>query len=68
MTRVAERLASLKKADQRLRSRHGALASLQQRIETEGISSDDHSLYNDLLEWRAIQHELAELVKLAKEQ
>jgi hypothetical protein len=64
MAEATDRFVSLKQAGQRLRSQYGSLESLQQRIETEGISPDDHSMYTDLLEWRAIQHEMAELVKL----
>jgi hypothetical protein len=31
-------------------------------IQTDGVSPDDHALYTELLEWRAINHELTELL------
>ena len=34
------------------------------RVQIEGVSPDDHTLYTDLLEWRAINHELAELLHI----
>jgi len=33
-------------------------------VKTEGVSPDDHTLYTDLLEWRAIDHELTELLHM----
>jgi len=61
---VADRIMALKKAGARLRARYGSLEELEQRIQAEGISPDDHTLYEDLLEWRAINHELAELLHM----
>jgi aspartyl/asparaginyl-tRNA synthetase len=48
----------------RLRARYGSIEQLQQKIKAKGVSPDDHSLYTDLLEWQAIQHELTGLVNL----
>jgi len=61
---ATDRLVALKKADFRLRARYGASEELQRQIETQGVSPDDHALYTDLLEWRAIRHELSALVDL----
>lgn len=61
---TTDRIVSLKKAGLRLRANYGSLDALEQRIRNEGVSPDDHRLYTDLLEWRAIHHELAELMKL----
>lgn len=61
---TTDRIVSLKKADLRLRSKYRALEALEQRIKNDGVSPDDHGLYNDLLEWRAIRHELIELLNL----
>jgi len=55
---------ALKKADLRLRARYDSLEDLEQMIESEGVSPDDHRYYTDLLEWRAIRHELSELIAL----
>lgn len=64
MAEATDRIVSLKKASLRLRAQYGSLESLQQKIKAEGVSPGDHRLYTDLLEWKAIQHELVELVKL----
>jgi len=64
MTEATDRLVALKKTSQRLRAQYGSLESLQQDIEANGVSPDDHTPYTDLLEWRAIRHELEELVDL----
>jgi hypothetical protein len=61
---VSERVVALKKAAARLRQEYGSLEDLERRIQEENISPDDHALYTDLLEWRAITHELTELLHL----
>jgi len=61
---ATDRLVALKKADFRLRTRYSSPERLQKQIEVEGVSPDDHTLYTDLLEWRAIRHELSALVEL----
>ena len=61
---ATDRLVMLKKADLRLRDRYGSLEKLQRRIGIEGVPPDDHLLYTDLLEWRAIRYELSALVDL----
>ena len=61
---ATDRLTVLKKAQSRLRIRYSSPEMLQQKIEAQGVSPDDHSLYSDLLEWRAIGHELSALVDL----
>jgi hypothetical protein len=54
---VSERLMALKRAETRLQGQYGSLEELEQRLKTEGVSPDDHTLYADLLEWRALNHE-----------
>ena len=61
---VSERFIALKKAAARLQENYDSLEDLERRIQDEGISPDDHTLYTDLLEWRAIHHELAELLHI----
>jgi len=61
---VSERMITLKKAIVRLREKHGSLEDLERKIQTEGVLPDDHTLYTDLLEWRAINHEPAELLHI----
>ena len=58
---ITERIITLKKAEARLRGRYESLEDLERKIQAEGVSPDDHTLYTDLLEWRAINHELSHL-------
>lgn len=48
----------------RLQGPYNSLEDLEQKIQAEGIPPDDHTLYTDLLEWRAINHELTELLRI----
>lgn len=61
---LSERIFELKRARNRLEGLYGSLDALGNRIQAEGVSPDDHTLYNDLLEWRAINHELTDLLQL----
>jgi len=61
---VVERIVQLKKARAGLEQKHGSFKGLERRIEQQGVSPDDHTLYTDLLEWRAISHELSELIAI----
>ena len=60
-TSVTERIMALKKAVARLQGRYESLEDLERKIQAEAVSPDDHTLYTDLLEWRAINHELTHL-------
>jgi hypothetical protein len=59
---VTERLMALKEAEARLRRHYNSLEDLERKFQTEGVSPDDHALYTDLLEWRAINHELTQFL------
>ena len=61
---ISERMIALKKAAARLQHIYGSLNALESKVQTEGVSPDDHSLFTDLLEWRAITQEMSELVHL----
>lgn len=63
---LTERIWQLKERLRQLTEQHGSLSQLERRIKTEGISPDDHSLYQDLLEWRAAQYELDRLLEALK--
>ncbi|NBD34536.1 MAG: hypothetical protein GVY30_00890 [Chloroflexi bacterium] len=58
---VAERMMALRKAASYLQERYDSLEALEQMIQTEGVKPDDHTCYTDLLEWRAIKHEISQL-------
>ncbi|MCK4832969.1 MAG: hypothetical protein KAS81_09380 [Anaerolineales bacterium] len=59
---VSERILVLKKGVVRLQGTYGSVRELERRIQNEGVSPEDHTLYTDLLEWRAIAHERSELL------
>ncbi len=61
---VTERIMTLKKTAARLQVRYKSLEDLERRIQAEGVSPDDHTLHTDLLEWRATNHELAQLLHI----
>ena len=63
-TAITERILELKRAEAQLCERYSSPQQLEKRIAGEGVSPDEHTLYTDLLEWRAIDHELAELMRL----
>ncbi len=63
-TGITERIIELRRAALDLQQRYGSLGKLEERTEREGVSPDDHALYTDLLEWRAIKHELTQLTEL----
>jgi hypothetical protein len=64
---VSERIMALKKSRARLQGKHSSREELEHRVKTEGVSPDDHALYTDLLEWRAIDHESTELLHVLED-
>lgn len=61
---VSERMMALKRAEARLQQTYGSVEDLEGKTRAEGVSPDDHTLYTDLLEWRAINHEMTELLHI----
>jgi len=64
---ISERILDLKKTGAKLQEQYGSLAELERKVQTDGVSPDGHTLYTDLLEWRALNHELAELVRIIED-
>jgi hypothetical protein len=64
---VLERILALKKAGARLQDKYGSIDELEHKRQVEGVSPDDHTLYTDLLEWQAINHELTELLRIIED-
>ena len=64
ISKIAERIAELKKAEKKLIAKYESVKKLEKKIKEEGVPPDDHTAYNDLLEWRATRHELEELTFL----
>ena len=62
--RVTARMTELKGVILSMKSKHGSLESLEKEIEKTGVSPDDHTLYTDMLEWKAADFELSKLVDL----
>jgi hypothetical protein len=61
---VSERIIALKKAQARLQQKYHSVEELDRKMKIERVSPDDHTLYTDYLEWRAIEHELTELLHI----
>lgn len=55
------RIVELRQRAAQLSERYQSLEKLEARLSSEGVSPDDHTLYTDLIEWRAVRSELAEL-------
>ena len=55
------RIIELRQRAVQLSERYQSLERLEARLKTEGVSPDDHTMYTDLIEWRAVRYELAEL-------
>lgn len=56
------RIIELRQRAAQLVSRYGTINKLETQVKS-GVSSDDHTLYTDLLEWRAVRHELEQLTR-----
>jgi len=61
---VTDRILELKRSAHRLQETYGSVEKLEKQIEKKSVSADDHTLYNDLLEWRATLDELGKLLGL----
>ena len=61
---TADRIVALKRSEKRLDAKYNTLGNLEQQIKDTGVSPDDHTMYNDLLEWRALRYEMAALINL----
>jgi hypothetical protein len=57
---TTERIIDLRRRAAQLSGDYESLANLETLV-NKGVPADDHVLYTDLLEWRAIQYELENL-------
>ena len=57
---TTDRIIELRQRIGELSAQHKTTAELEKRIKT-GVSVNDHALYEELLEWRAVRHELEQL-------
>ena len=58
---TTDRIIELRQRAAQLAVRYGAIEKLDAQIKKQGVSPDDHTLYTDLLEWRAVRHEMEQL-------
>lgn len=58
---TTDRIIELRQRAAQLAVRYGAIEKLDAQIKKQGVSPDDHTHYTDLLEWRAVRHELEQL-------
>jgi len=59
---TTDRIIELRQRVAQLAAQHGSLKKLSEQVD-QGISPDDHTLYTDLLEWRAVRSELEQLTR-----
>jgi hypothetical protein len=59
---TTDRIIELRQRATQLKEHHASLKKLEARVAL-GVSADDHTLYTDLLEWRATRHELEQLTR-----
>jgi hypothetical protein len=55
------RIVELRQRAAQLTTMYGSVERLGIRIDEEGVPASDHTLYTDLLEWRAVRYELVQL-------
>ncbi|MEW5828800.1 MAG: hypothetical protein AB1846_07910 [Chloroflexota bacterium] len=58
---TTDRIIELRQRIGQLSEEYGSLEKLDAKVKSEGVTPDDHTPYTDMLEWRAIQHELEQL-------
>ncbi len=56
---TTDRIIELRQRIGQLSEQYGDLEKLEAK--SKNVSADDHTLYTDLLEWRAVRHELEQL-------
>ncbi len=56
---TTDRIIELRQRIGQLSEQYGDIEKLEARC--KNVPADDHTLYTDLLEWRAIRHELEQL-------
>jgi len=57
---ATDRIIELRQRIGQLSEQYGDIEKLEAQTQ-KGVSVDDHTLYTDLLEWRAVRHELEQL-------
>jgi hypothetical protein len=64
ISKITERFAELKNTEKKYCAKYESIEKLERKIKEKGVTPDDHTAYNDLLEWRATRYELRELTFL----
>jgi len=65
--KAVERLMELKNRGEELSNKHGSLDGLEKEIKASGVPPSNHTLYNELIEWRAIKGEMEELKRFLEQ-
>ena len=58
---TTDRIIELRHRVRKLSEHYGTIERLETQVKSQGVSVDDHTLYTDLLEWRAAHYELEQL-------
>ena len=56
---TTDRIIELRQRVGQLSEQYGDIEKLE--VQSKNVSADDHTRYTDLLEWRAVRHELEQL-------
>ena len=56
---TTDRIIELRQRMGQLSEQYGDIEKLE--VQSKNVSADDHTRYTDLLEWRAVRHELEQL-------
>lgn len=59
---TTDRIIEMRLRAGQLTERYGSIEKLE--AQGKNVSADNHTLYTDLLEWRAVRHELEQLTHL----
>lgn len=62
---TTDRIIELRQRMGQLSDNYGDIEKLE-ALGKKGVSTDDHTLYTDLLEWRSVRHELGQITKFLK--
>jgi len=63
---TTDRIIGLRQRIGQLSEQYGDIEKLEAQTQ-KGASANDHTLYTDLLEWRAVRHELEQLTHFLEE-
>ena len=61
---TTDRIIEIRQRVGQLSEQYGDIEKLE--VQSKNVSADDHTRYTDLLEWRAVRHELGKITSFLK--